>query len=247
MCSHLGGSLTCQPAQTPIAQPSILLDLLQLFHVQPELQMRKRRGAGDCQGAQPHRGEPLLAHPPLQVELQEGWKGTQFHETHLCRCDLNPKQLLSPSAVSLCHGRGHLLCLKSPYQTSQGTFTPLTSLWARSGGGGHQTITRVLPLGFQTLPKALRAYSQACCLSPVLQGQAPGSCTPSTPYPQWNIPAPPAPPIPWGKAAGCNLPTPPAPQSLETGSKFCVPAPSAPAFPGTGTQVPFLPTAGITL
>lgn len=195
MCSHLGGSLTCQPAQTPIAQPSILLDLLQLFHVQPELQMRKRRGAGDCQGAQPHRGEPLLAHPPLQVELQEGWKGTQFHETHLCRCDLNPKQLLSSSAVSLCHGRGHLPCLKSPYQTLQGTFTPLTSLWARSGGGGHQTITRVLLLRFQTLPKALRAYSQACCLSPWLQScrdrplhlQHPlspveYSCTPSTPY-----------------------------------------------------------------
>lgn len=101
-------------------------------------------------------------------------------------CDLNPKQLFSPSAVSLCHGRGHLLCLKSLHQALQGTFTPLTSPWARSGGGEHPPITRVLLLGSQTLPRALRAYSQACSLSPWLQ-----SCRG-----RHQVPVPPAPPIP---------------------------------------------------
>lgn len=169
----------------------------------------------------PQRGGIVGTHS-LAGGLQEGWKGTQFHKTpslQVGRCGLKPKQLLSPSAVSLCHGRGHLPSLKSPYQALQGKFTPLTSPWARSWHGGHQTITRVLPLGFEILPRALRAYSQACSLSPQLQSlrgrfllpqhplslgedtQVEYSCTPITS-------------TPWGNAPGCHLPAPPAPQSL---------------------------------
>lgn len=134
----------------------------------------------------PHR-EALLAHTscswaPGGLERHPIPQDPSLQVGH---CDLNPKQLLSPSAVSLCHGRGHLPCLKSLYQALQGTFTPLTSPWARSGGGGHQTITRVLSLGFQTLPRALRAYSQACSLSLWLQ-----SCR------GWHqVPVPSAPPV----------------------------------------------------
>lgn len=163
-----------------------------------------------CWHTLPCRWAPggLERHPtPQDPSLQVG------------HCDLKPKQLLSPSAVSLCRGRGHLPSLKSPHQALQGKFTPLTSPWARSWHGGHQTITRVLPLGFQTLPRALRAYSQTCSFSPWLQPcrgrflfpqhplsleeatQVEYSCSPSTP-------------VPWGNAPGCHLPAPPALQSL---------------------------------
>lgn len=184
--------------------------------------MRTKRGVGDSQSAQPHRGEALLAHTSCRCTPGglERHPIPQDPSLQVGRCDLNPKQLLCPSAVSPCHGRGHLPYLKSLYQALQGTFTPLTSPWARAGGGGHQTITSAA-LGVPDTSKDSESLFPGLLplsVAAVLQGQAPFlnpqhplsleaatqleySCTPSTP-------------IPWRKTPGCHLPAPPASQSL---------------------------------
>lgn len=38
-----GGSLTCEPAEPTVTEPGVLLDLLQLFYVQPQLRTRRRQ------------------------------------------------------------------------------------------------------------------------------------------------------------------------------------------------------------
>lgn len=178
-------------------------------------------------------------------------------------CDLNPKQLLSPSAVSLCHGRGHLPRLVTPPGFTRDIHT-LDLTMGKIWGWGAPTYNQSAAFGVPDTSKGSEGLFPGLLplsMAAVLQGQAPGSCSPSTPYPSrqppgWNIPASPAPPfpgegtwvlsscspsipIPWGRHLGAIFLFPQHPNPLGMGSKCRVPAPPAPPSLGDGIQVPF--------